>query len=103
MPNLVFDEPDEITLPAWVGRTSLSLSEIGAVCVLACMQKEGIHPMLERLESREMITASMALQEKGILKVSISGPKVEMLVCLDSVTPADVLATVNSKEGEGDE
>lgn len=64
----VCDEND-ITLPNWIGATSLTLEEIGAVAVLGCVQSGVSFKELDvRFQSPEMAAALASLKEKGVFK-----------------------------------
>ena len=78
---------EEITLPDWIGATSLSLAEIGAVACLACM-KNGNKESAARMQTEEMAAALGTLKEKNVLQVSLEGKRLSMEIDLDAVAPA---------------
>lgn len=99
--NLNIENRGVIELPDWLGATSLTLSEVGAVAVLTCMQsQEGELPpeMNERFVCDDMLAAMMSLREKGVLDASVTDEGViRMSVNLDAVAPASM------REEEADE
>ena len=77
---------DEITLPDWIGATSLTLAEIGAVACPACM-KNGNKESGARMQTEEMAAALGTLKEKNVLQVSLEGKRLSMEIDLDAVAP----------------
>lgn len=77
----------EITLPDWIGATSLTLAEIGAVACLACMIN-GNQESADRMQTEEMAAALRTLKDKNVLRVSAEGGHLSMEINLDAVAPA---------------
>lgn len=88
MLNLKIDEQDEISLPDWIGGTSLTLSEIGAIACFGCLQNGSEVPEVsERIGTPEMTEAIKSLKDKGVIKMEINGNRVSMEIDLDVVLP----------------
>ncbi len=77
---------NEITLPNWIGATSLTLAEIGAVACLACM-KDGNKESAARMDTEEMSEALRTLKEKNVLQLSLEGKSLSMTIDLDVLAP----------------
>lgn len=83
---------DDIELPGWIGASKLTLSEIGAVAVLACLQNgDQSKGLAERMTSPEMKDALAALKEKGVFNPSVvkdgGKTRITLGVELDVVAP----------------
>jgi predicted transcriptional regulator len=81
---------EEICLPDWIAVTSLTLEEIGAVAVMACLETQagGYEELLAaRLRTPEMKCAMRSLQTKGVFSVSIKKGAADMRLDLDAVAP----------------
>ena len=86
--NLKIDDDNEISLPDWIGGTTLTLAEIGAVACLGCLQAGSEVPEVsERIETPEMTEAMQSLKAKGVIKIAINGNRVSMEIDLNAVTP----------------
>lgn len=85
--TLSVQNDDEITLPAGIAVSSLSLAEIGAVVVMACLQHEQPDQdgLAARMNSEEMMTASQSLKNKDILKIGMSEGKLSINIDLEAV------------------
>ena len=88
MLNLKIDEQSAITLPDWIGGTSLTLAEIGAVACFACLQNGSEVPEVsERIGTPEMKEALESLRDKGVIKMQINGNRISIEIDLDVVLP----------------
>ena len=88
MLKLKIDEQDEISLPDWIGGTSLTLAEIGAIACFGCLQNGSEVPEVsERIGTPEMTEAIKSLKDKGVIKMEINGNRVSMEIDLDVVLP----------------
>lgn len=86
--NMTLDEQDEISLPCWIGGTSLTLEEIGAITCFACHQSGCEVPEVsERIGTPEMAVAIGTLQKKGLLKATLNGNRVLLEIDLAAVMP----------------
>lgn len=88
--TLQIKDEDEICLPDWIGSSSLSLTEIGAVACLACLETQGgghMELLSKRLTSLEFKAVLTSLQKKGVLKSSLNGNHLSMELDLDVVAP----------------
>jgi len=75
---------DEITLPGWIGGSSLTLQEIGAIVCLACLETDGDSEALgARFSSEEFSLCAKPLIERGIVKVSFNKEKSRMKMDID--------------------
>lgn len=81
--ELTLKNDDEITLPASIAGSSLTLAEIGAVAVLACLQNGEEIPA--RINSDEMQDAMFSLKDKGVFRPSFADGKVIITVDLEAV------------------
>jgi hypothetical protein len=96
--RLKLEDQNEIDLPDWIGGTTLTLAEIGAVACLGCLQAGSEVPeVMERIGTLEMAEAMQSLKAKGVLSATMNGNRVTMEIDLDAVLPsslqnADVLA-----------
>lgn len=89
MLTLKIDDQDEISLPDWIGGTSLTLEEIGAIACFACLQNGSEVPEVsERIGTPEMAAAMGTLKEKGVLKATLNGNRVLLEIDLDAVMPS---------------
>ena len=79
-----FKNEDEITLPDWIGGSKLTLAEIGAVAVFACLTNNGDDTGLaEKISSSEMKKAVEGLKEKGVFKVTFADGEAKVEIDLD--------------------
>lgn len=85
--ELAVKSEDEITLPAGLATSQLTLSEIGAVAVLACLecQCDNYEALKQRLASPEMLAAIKRLKELGVLAAVVEGRTVTLQVKLDAI------------------
>ncbi len=83
--GLELKQEDEISLPDWIGETSLTLAEIGAVVCLACAQKG--NQAAFRIGDENMAKACDTLKEKGVLIAEIKGKKLSIHLDLNVVAP----------------
>jgi hypothetical protein len=91
MTILKLEDQNEIELPDWIGGTTLTLAEIGAVACLACLQAGSEVPeVMERIGTPEMAEAMQSLKAKGILSVTMNGDRVAMSLDLDAARPASL-------------
>ena len=82
--EFTIDNHDEITLPDWIGGSKLTLAEIGAVAVLACLTSNGDDADLAaRISSPEMKEATEGLKEKGVFKIALVDGVVKIEIDLD--------------------
>ncbi|MFZ4776797.1 MAG: hypothetical protein ACOYM3_15610 [Terrimicrobiaceae bacterium] len=82
--ELIIEDPDGITLPAWIIESNLTLAEIGAVFCMACIKSNpGGEALKKRMGSKAMASALMALQKKGVLAVRQEGERVSCRLDLD--------------------
>lgn len=94
--TLKLEDQNEIDLPDWIGGTSLTLAEIGAVACLGCLQSGSEVPEVrERIGTLEMAEAILSLKAKGVLTATINGNRVAMEIDLDAVLPPSLQ---NAKE-----
>lgn len=84
--ELSIKDENHIILPAGVATSDLSLSEIGAIACLACLQTqiEKGTEMGARLESKEMIDALTALKLRGLFDVTVEEGKIVFHLNLES-------------------
>ena len=84
---------DEIVLPAWLHASTLSLEEIGAVVVLACLnepQEEWIHPFVEaRLATEDFQRVAKILKEKDLLSGTRKGNRICVGIDLEKTKPEE--------------
>ena len=84
---------DEIVLPAWLHASTLSLEEIGAVVVLACLaepQEEWIHPFVEaRLAGADFKRVAKILNEKDLLSGARKGDRICVGIDLEKTKPEE--------------
>jgi len=78
---------DEITLPAWIGATNLSLAEIGALAVILCLGTEFGEGAGERLKSPEMMKAVVGLKDKGLMDLTFENGAWHVKLDLNSLDP----------------
>ena len=96
--NLKIDHEDTIELPNWIGGTSLSLAEIGAIACFACVQNKcAIPEVYERLNSEDFGEAVLSLKEQGIIHVELKEGNVSISLNLDAVIPASFSETEEMK------
>lgn len=89
--SLKIEDQDEITLPDWIGGTSLTLAEIGAIACFACLQNGSEVPEVsERIGTEEMARAMGSLKEKGVMKAQLVGSRLSVEIDLDAVSPASL-------------
>ncbi len=77
---------NEIALPDWLGSSSLTLSEIGAVVCLACVQC-GNMKAFERMGNNEGKALIESLKAKGILSASLEAGVLKIDLDLDAAYP----------------
>jgi hypothetical protein len=89
--NLKIEDQNEIELPDWIGGTSLTLSEIGAIACMGCIRNGSEVPeVMERLEKQEMVEALASLQAKGVLSLELTDNKLSVEIDLDAVLPSSL-------------
>ncbi len=85
------DDDGEITLPDWIGGSKLTLAEIGAVAVFACLTNNGDDTGLaEKISSPEMKKAIEGLKEKGVFKVTFADGEAKIEIDLDVVKNEEI-------------
>ena len=82
--ELQLKNDDEITLPAGLATSGLTLAEIGAITCLSCLQA-GAADEAEIFETPEMQEAIKKLMEREVFKPSFSDGKITILVDLEKV------------------
>lgn len=91
MLHLKIEEQGVIELPDWIGGTSLTLAEIGAIACMACMQNGSEVPELaERVKSVEIGLEIVSLQEKGVLTAKRDGNRITLEINIDAVMPKSI-------------
>lgn len=91
MTILKLEDQNEIELPDWIGGTTLTLAEIGAVACLACLRAGSQVPeVMERIGTPEMAEAMQSLKAKGVIDVVMHGDRVAMSIDLDAARPASL-------------
>lgn len=86
--TLKIEDQDEICLPDWIGGTSLTLEEIGAITCFGCLQNGSEVPeVAARIGTPEMSRTMESLKAKGVLKASLAGNRVSVEIDLDVVLP----------------
>ena len=84
--ELQLTNDDEITLPAWIGTTDLTLAEIGAIASLSCLSAYGDDAKLaERINSAAMKEAMQGLKDKGVIRLEIEDGSVGIKLDLDVI------------------
>lgn len=77
--NLKVDYEDEISLPVSIHKSELSLSEIGAIVILMCMDAEGSPTaVLNRKESKDIQDAFKSLADKRILNTEFASGELKI-------------------------
>ena len=89
--ELTVASDEEITLPAKIALTDLTLAEIGAITCLICFQSpvaNNEHKVAERAESHEFKEAFKKLREGGVIKLKRTGERdVTLEVDLNAILP----------------
>lgn len=86
--ELQIKSDDEISLPAAIAASPLTLAEIGAIACIACIEatqgadEEGLS---KRLQSPEMMEALKSLKERGVFSIGMDGNTVSMKLNLEAV------------------
>lgn len=89
--TLKIEDQSTIELPDWIGGTSLTLEEIGALACFACLQNGSKVPEVsERIGTPEIAAAMGTLKEKGVLKATLNGNRVSLEIDLDVVMPSSL-------------
>lgn len=89
--RLKIEDQNEIELPDWIGGTTLTLSEIGAVTCLACLRAGSEVPeVVERLGTPEMAEAMKSLKTKGVLSATRNGNRLSIDIELKTVLPSSL-------------
>ena len=86
--NLKIDNEDEISLPVDIYKSKLSLSEIGAIVILMCMDATGDSSVLNRIVAKDAQDAQEAFKgliDKGILKGEFSNGELKFQLDLDKL------------------
>lgn len=88
--ELELQNPNTIELPAWIGRSNLTLPEIGAIAVLACLQN-GEKDLEDRMASPEFQKTAKSLSDREVFKASVKKVdghvRVTLEIDLDVVAP----------------
>lgn len=91
MSILTITDDDSLVIPNWLTETNLTLAEIGAFIVFVSLDSRPNQEAWDkRIESPEMAEAMKTLNEKGVLKVSVSNNTLSFAVDLDPVTPEGI-------------
>lgn len=99
--NLRLRQPDSIELPNWLAATTLTLEELGAVVVAACLRDGADMPEMQpRLADPQLMRVVQGLVEKGVCKAIANGNTISIDFDLDSVTPPSVAALYEDDEDE---
>ena len=89
--RLKIEDQNEIELPDWIGGTSLTLAEIGAVACLGCLRSGSEVPeVMERIGTPEMAEAMGSLKAKGVLQAFFDGARISVEIDLDAVLPSSL-------------
>ena len=85
--ELTVKNENEITLPRTLAASPLTLSEIGAIVVMACLDtlQENEDGLAARLRSEEMQTALKSLKERGVFAIAVEGKTVTIKLKLDAI------------------
>lgn len=85
MLTLTFKNDEEITLPASISCSSLSLEEIGAVVVMSSLSKLGQSELISALENPALKDATKKLIEKKVLNIGLEGQALKISIDLEVV------------------
>lgn len=87
--TLRIDRDDEVVLPAAVADGDLSLSELGALVVIAAVA-QGSHDFTSpRMQSEDMVNAVKSLMKREIFTATVEGGTVKLNIDLDKAMPPD--------------
>ena len=88
--ELGYDD-DIVSLPDWLGASTLTISEIGAIFCVACGETDaGGYPEAwkARMDSKEVVDAMKSLKDRGVIKVSeLPDGGISVKIDLDVVAP----------------
>lgn len=94
------EHDNQIVLPSWIGGTSLTISEIGAI---ACFASDwDIPEVAARLKTPEMAAAMQSLRQQGIMKMEPYGNRVTVVIDLDVLLPSSLLNNKNNDNNDND-
>ncbi len=91
MNPLHLQDQGTILLPDWIGGSTLTLAEIGAIACFHSFQSASEVPeVAARISSPEMAEAIKSLGQKGILQLTQSGNRVSIEIDLDPTAPPSI-------------
>ncbi len=101
--KLNIQEDGDVTLPGEVANSSLTLAEIGALVCFAALQTGEVELSPSRFGGDEMKQAVESLKTKGVIKASVEGRRVSIVIDLASVMPIPTEASERTTRAGGEE
>lgn len=85
--ELTLKDDSEITLPAGLAASPLTLEEIGALACIACFQTvdDPTEAINARLPTPQMKRALTSLKARGVFKISMEGKTISMSFDLEPI------------------